>query len=70
MGLAFFHWSEYQATAMTNQKALTLESFLLDHSREYKLAALASCFEFILEGYFFPGDFYSIYDLVNIITCS
>ncbi|XP_005099274.1 protein-S-isoprenylcysteine O-methyltransferase [Aplysia californica] len=55
MALTFFHWSEYQSTALTNPKSLNLESFLLDHSREYKMAAAASCLEFILEGYAFPG---------------
>ncbi|CAG5129067.1 unnamed protein product [Candidula unifasciata] len=54
MALTFFHWSEYQTTALTNSKSLTLESFLLDHSREYKLAAVASCLEFVLENLIFP----------------
>ncbi|KAK7093402.1 protein-S-isoprenylcysteine O-methyltransferase-like [Littorina saxatilis] len=53
--LTFFHWSEYFTTAATNTRSLTLESFLLDHSREYQLAALASWTEFTLEWFFFPG---------------
>ena len=53
--LAFFHWSEYFTTAATNTRSLTLESFLLDHSREYQLAALASWTEFTLEWFIFPG---------------
>ncbi|XP_076451554.1 protein-S-isoprenylcysteine O-methyltransferase-like isoform X2 [Babylonia areolata] len=53
--LAFFHWSEYFTTAATNTRSLTLESFLLDHSREYQLAALASWTEFTLEWFLFPG---------------
>ncbi|KAK0056755.1 protein-S-isoprenylcysteine O-methyltransferase [Biomphalaria pfeifferi] len=55
MTLTFFHWSEYETTALTNPSSLTLESFLLDHSREYKMAAAASCAEFIVEGLVFPG---------------
>ncbi|RUS88860.1 hypothetical protein EGW08_003405 [Elysia chlorotica] len=55
MSLTFFHWSEYQITAMTNPKSLTLESFLLDHSTEYKIAAAASCVEFFLESLFLPN---------------
>uniref|UniRef100_A0A0B6ZTA6 Protein-S-isoprenylcysteine O-methyltransferase n=1 Tax=Arion vulgaris TaxID=1028688 RepID=A0A0B6ZTA6_9EUPU len=54
MALTFFHWSEYQTTALTNSKSLTLESFLLDHSREYKMAAVASCLEFVIESLIFP----------------
>ncbi|KAK7486044.1 hypothetical protein BaRGS_00022653 [Batillaria attramentaria] len=53
--LAFFHWSEYFTTAATNPRSLTLESFLLDHSREYQLAALASLTEFTLEWMILPG---------------
>ncbi|XP_071109319.1 protein-S-isoprenylcysteine O-methyltransferase-like [Haliotis cracherodii] len=53
--LAFFHWSEYYTTAVTNPKALSLESYLLDHSREYKLAALASWTEFTIEWFIFPS---------------
>lgn len=53
--LAFFHWSEYFTTAATNPRSLTLDSFLLDHSREYQVAALASFSEFTLEWLLFPG---------------
>ncbi|KAH9495083.1 hypothetical protein Btru_018117 [Bulinus truncatus] len=55
MALTFFHWSEYETTALTNPSSLTLDSFLLDHSREYKMAAAASCAEFVIEGFIFPG---------------
>ncbi|WAR14810.1 ICMT-like protein [Mya arenaria] len=47
--LSFFHWSEYYTTAVTNPKSLSLESYLLDHSKEYKLAAMASWLEFSLK---------------------
>ncbi|CAL1532891.1 unnamed protein product [Lymnaea stagnalis] len=53
MALTFFHWSEYETTALTNPSSLTLESFLLDHSREYKMAAAASCLEYFLESFIF-----------------
>ena len=53
--LSIFHWSEFYTTAVTNPKSLTLESYLLDHSREYKIAATASWIEFTIEWYLFPG---------------
>ncbi|CAH1775528.1 unnamed protein product, partial [Owenia fusiformis] len=53
--LAFFHWSEYFTTAVCNPHSLTLESYLLNHSREYKIAAVSSWIEFAIEWYFFPG---------------
>ncbi|KAK3104950.1 hypothetical protein FSP39_013901 [Pinctada imbricata] len=55
MVLSFFHFSEYFTTAVTNPRSLTLDSFLLDHSKEYKLAAVASWLEFAIEWYIAPG---------------
>jgi len=52
--LAFFHFSEYFFTAATNPAALNLDSFLLNHSVAYWLAAAASVLEFFLEWYFVP----------------
>ncbi len=53
--LSFFHWSEYVVTAITNPKNLSLDSYLLDHSREYHIAAVASWVEFWIEWRLFPG---------------
>ncbi|XP_045163951.2 protein-S-isoprenylcysteine O-methyltransferase-like [Mercenaria mercenaria] len=53
--LSVFHWSEFYTTAVTNPRSLTLESYLLDHSREYKIAAAASWIEFTVEWFIFPG---------------
>src|SRR6218665_375178 len=55
--LSFFHWSEYFATAATNPRNLTLNSYLLDHSTEYHIAAFGSFVEYTVEWYFFPGLF-------------
>ncbi|KAF2359990.1 Isoprenylcysteine carboxyl methyltransferase [Trinorchestia longiramus] len=52
--LAFFHFSEYFVTAATNPPALSLDSYLLNHSLSYWLAAISSWVEFFLEWYFFP----------------
>lgn len=49
MSLSFFHLSEYTFTALFNQKKITNESFLLNHSMEYGLAAFASWLEFFIE---------------------
>lgn len=55
MALSFFHFSEYFLTATYNPTSLTLHSFLLDHSPEYAVAALASWLEFGVELWLFPG---------------
>ncbi|KAM9299134.1 protein-S-isoprenylcysteine O-methyltransferase [Gastrophryne carolinensis] len=53
--LAFFHYSEYLVTAINNPKSLSLDSFLLNHSVEYTLAAVSSWVEFTIEKTIFPG---------------
>ena len=57
--LSFFHWSEYFTTALSNPRNLGLESYLLDHSREYHIAAATSCIEFFVEWALFPGKLVS-----------
>ncbi|XP_068096624.1 protein-S-isoprenylcysteine O-methyltransferase [Hyperolius riggenbachi] len=47
--LSFFHYSEYLITAVNNPKSLSLDSFLLNHSLEYTLAAVSSWVEFTIE---------------------
>ena len=52
--LSFFHFSEYIMTALYNADKLSVDSFLLNHSFEYKIAAVASWLEFMIEFYLFP----------------
>ncbi|XP_067826314.1 protein-S-isoprenylcysteine O-methyltransferase [Heptranchias perlo] len=52
--LSFFHYSEYLVTAVINPRSLSLDSFLLNHSVEYKLAAMSSWVEFTIENLLFP----------------
>ena len=54
MVLTFFHISEYVVTAIHNPAALKVDSFLINHSVEYGVAALASWVEYGVEYYFFP----------------
>ncbi|ODN06151.1 Protein-S-isoprenylcysteine O-methyltransferase [Orchesella cincta] len=53
--LSFFHYSEFFITSLINPETLALSSFLLNHSKEYGIAAVASVIEFFVESYFFPG---------------
>ncbi|KAG9337695.1 hypothetical protein JZ751_028345 [Albula glossodonta] len=52
--LSFFHYSEYLVTAIINPRSLSLDSFLLNHSVEYTVAAVSSWVEFIVEKLLFP----------------
>lgn len=51
--LAFFHYSEFLAIAWTNPAALTINSFILNHSVAYGIAAGLSWIEFFVERYYF-----------------
>lgn len=53
--MSIFHYTEYLAIAWTNPKTLTIDSFILNHSLHYALAAIASWVEFLVEVYFCPG---------------
>ncbi|XP_054769085.1 protein-S-isoprenylcysteine O-methyltransferase-like [Lytechinus pictus] len=53
--LSFFHFSEFFSTCIYNYESLSLDSYLLNHSIAYHVAALASWLEFFIELYFFPG---------------
>lgn len=54
IALSFFHVSEYIVTSIFNARTLSLDSFLLNHSPEYCIAAAASWVEFWIEYYLFP----------------
>ena len=58
--LSFFHYSEYLVTAIINPRSLSLDSFLLNHSVEYTLAAVSSWVEFTIEKLTVPGNFRAI----------
>ncbi|XP_036389543.1 protein-S-isoprenylcysteine O-methyltransferase [Megalops cyprinoides] len=52
--LCFFHYSEYLVTAIINPRSLSLDSFLLNHSVEYTVAAVSSWVEFTAEKLLIP----------------
>lgn len=55
--LSFFHFSEFMAVAILNPRTLTIDSFILNHSIQYWVAAVASWLEWGLEYYFVPSKF-------------
>ncbi|KAL9971268.1 hypothetical protein ACROYT_G023774 [Oculina patagonica] len=54
VSLSFFHFSEYVMVAKYCPDKLSVDSFLLNHSPEYQVAAVASWVEFALELWLFP----------------
>uniref|UniRef100_U5EKS2 Protein-S-isoprenylcysteine O-methyltransferase n=1 Tax=Corethrella appendiculata TaxID=1370023 RepID=U5EKS2_9DIPT len=52
--MAIFHYSEFLGIAYSNPSTLTPDSFILNHSIHYGLAAASSWVEFFIEVYYFP----------------
>lgn len=52
--MSLFHYGEFLATAVTNPDNLSTDSFLLNHSVAYGVAAAVSWVEFGLELHFLP----------------
>jgi len=51
--LCMFHFLEFFTTAVNQPMNLSYDSYIVNHSKNYTLAALASCCEFWLESLFF-----------------
>ena len=55
LALSFFHQSEFITTALFNPHRLSLDSYILNHSTEYHIAAVASWVEYALEVWLVPS---------------
>lgn len=68
--MSFFHYSEFLAIAWCNPNSLSTDSFILNHSIPYALAAIASWIEFALEVWLLPSfkSFYYIW-LLGVVLC-
>lgn len=55
MFLSIFHYSEYLSIAYNNPRTLNTDSFILNHSTAYHLAAIASWIEYTIETLYFPN---------------
>ncbi|XP_020799925.1 protein-S-isoprenylcysteine O-methyltransferase [Drosophila serrata] len=69
--MSVFHYSEFLVIAFANPRTLSLDSFMLNHSVHYGLAAAASWLEFALEVYFLP-EFkrFGYIWLAGVVLCS
>lgn len=67
VALGVFHVSEYILTSIYNPHTLSMDSFLLNHSKEYTVAALGSWIEYWVELYLFP-DLKSLH-YVSTVGC-
>lgn len=53
--ISFFHYSEFLTIAIIQPGIVSIDSFVINHSPQYTIAAVTSWVEFFLESYFFPG---------------
>ena len=68
MGMAVFHFSEFHLTAIYNSGTLCFDSFLLNHSREYGIAAVVSWVEYLVEYIIYPDmKSLSLFSLLGLI---
>jgi protein-S-isoprenylcysteine O-methyltransferase len=68
--LTVFHYSEYLIISITHPQSLSLDSFMLNHSIQYGLAALISWAEFFVEVYYYPEmKKYKILWLAGALVC-
>jgi len=66
--LALFHFFEFFVTGLTNPSSLSCDSFLLNHSLEYWVAAVCAWAEHFIESLFF--DFYCpVISILGLIMC-
>ncbi|XP_067618935.1 protein-S-isoprenylcysteine O-methyltransferase-like [Eurosta solidaginis] len=68
--MAVSHYSEFLAIAWCNPSSLSVDSFILNHSIHYALAAVANWIEFGLEVWLLLSfkDFYYIW-LTGVVLC-
>lgn len=55
LSLTAFHFLEFFTTALFKPATVSYDSFIINHSHAYTLAALASWTEFWVEAWLFPG---------------
>jgi protein-S-isoprenylcysteine O-methyltransferase len=69
ISMSAFHFGEFALTAAHQPHEVTADSFLLNHSRAYGIAAVASWIEFWAEVYLTPGLKRGIITLFIGTTC-
>jgi protein-S-isoprenylcysteine O-methyltransferase len=52
--MTFFHFSEFIVTSVIRPQNLSTDSFLLNHSKAYGIAASVSWLEYLIELWLFP----------------
>lgn len=68
--MSTFHYTEYLIIAWSNPRSLSTDTFMLNHSSAYIMAAVTSWIEFCVEVYFCPWLKQSTWPLIlGIVVC-
>lgn len=71
--MATFHYTEYLTIAWSNPRSLSTDTFMVNHSLAYIIAAVTSWIEFCVEVYFWPclkqNTWLLIFGIVVCIAC-
>ena len=67
--MSTFHFLEFFATLLTNPSNLSVDSFLLNHSYAYGIAAISSWLEYGVELWAFPNIKASSLSVVGVLLC-
>lgn len=65
--MSVFHFSEFLTIAIIHPSSVSVDSFVINHSPQYTIAAISSWLEFALEAYFFPGKFFCCYECKYVL---
>lgn len=53
--MSIFHYTEFLAIAIIQPSLVSTDSYVINHSPQYTIAAISSWIEFFIETYFFPS---------------
>lgn len=68
--MSFFHFSEYVAIAIVQPNELSTNSFVINHSPQYIIAAVSSWIEFFVEAYTIPDiKEYQWISVIGLVIC-
>lgn len=56
--MSIFHYSEFLSIAYIQPKLVSVDSFVINHSLQYSIAAVTSWVEFLIEAYYFPSTIF------------
>ncbi|CAG9768465.1 unnamed protein product [Ceutorhynchus assimilis] len=69
--MAFFHFTEFLSISIIQPSKVSKDSFVINHSPQYTMAAVTSWIEFFIEAYFWPGlkQYFCYVSYIGLALC-